>query len=153
MAALRRELHAGMRELRSTVRAQTNRPGQAFAADVDQTMTAVRHEVSDMVGRINRAARGFERQSSTFVRQRRRFYLAMGGMLVLCLAGVVLVYHALYGHYRQEYERLIGEVAYLRAVNEADVAPCGDGRLCARIDEAAAPLGESGQYRLVVPRQ
>lgn len=105
-----------------------------------------------MVGRINRAARDFEQHSHTLAHLRRRLYLGMGGMLLLSLAGVVLVYQALYGYYRQEYERLLGEVAYLQAVNGADVAPCGDGRLCARIDEAAPPRGDEGQYRLVLPR-
>ncbi|NID04471.1 hypothetical protein HBF26_06215 [Luteibacter jiangsuensis] len=152
IATLRRELHAGMRDLRMTMRAGLDRSGQTFAADAHQTMTAVRHEVSEMVGRINRAARGFEVHALNLAHLRRRLYLGMGGMLLLSLAGVVLVYQALYGHYRQEYERLLGEVAYLKAVNGADVAPCGDGRLCARIDGAAPPLGGDGQYRLVLPR-
>lgn len=152
IAALRRELHTGMRDLRATMRAGLDRSGQMFAADAQQTMTAVRHEVSEMVGRINRAARGCELHSLSLARLRRRLYLGMGSMLGLSLVAVVLVYQALYGHYRQEYERLLGEVAYLKAVNDADVAPCGDGRLCARIDEAAPPLGGEGQYRLVLPR-
>jgi len=122
------------------------------STDIDQTMSAVRHEVNEMVGRINRAARGFEMHSATLRRLRRHLYLGMGGMLFLSLAGVVFVYQALYGHYRQEYERLLGEVGYLQAVNSADVAPCGDGRLCARIDDTAPPLGEAGGYRLVRPR-
>lgn len=152
IAALRSELLAGMRDLHATIRAGVDRSGRAFAADAQQTMTAVRHEVSEMVGRINRAARSFELRALNLARVRRRLYLGMGSMLLLSLAGVVLVYQALYGHYRQEYERLLDEVAYLKAVNGADVAPCGDGRLCARIDEAAPPLGGDGQYRLVRPR-
>jgi hypothetical protein len=77
----------------------------------------------------------------------------MGVVLLACLVSLVANYQMLYGSYQQKYDQLLAAVPYMDAVNKSDVVPCGDGQLCARIDDKAPRVGDKKQYRLVEPRK
>lgn len=54
---------------------------------------------------------------------------------------------------KQQYDRLMAAVPYMEAMNKSDVVPCGDGQLCARIDDKAPRLGDKKPYCLIEQRQ
>lgn len=53
---------------------------------------------------------------------------------------------------REEVARNRIEGNFLRAVNQADITVCLDGRLCANIDTKAKREGDKHQYQIVKPR-
>jgi hypothetical protein len=73
--------------------------------------------------------------------------------LLFSLVALLGTYEMLYGHYQTRYDELKSKVTYLDAINRSDVVPCGDGQLCAHIDDKAARVGDKKQYRVVAPRQ
>ena len=85
--------------------------------------------------------------------QRRLMWWGMGIVLLVSVISLVVNYQMIYGQYRQKYEQLLTAVPYLDAVNRSDVVPCGDGQLCARIDDKAPRQGDKKQYRLIEPRK
>nr|WP_233176511.1 hypothetical protein [Dyella sp. ASV24] len=72
--------------------------------------------------------------------------------LLLSIVALVGTYEMLYGHYQTRYDELKSKVGYLGAINRSDVVPCGDGQLCARVDDKSPRYGEKKQYRVVEPR-
>ncbi len=84
-----------------------------------------------------------------FASQRRWMLWGVGVALVACLASLVATYELAFGFYQARYDALRTQVAFLDAVNRADIARCGDGRLCARIDDGAPRTGDRRQYRLI----
>jgi len=111
--------------------AEGRRGIQGIAAEADQTVRTLQMTQRDVASIV------------------RRVWIGAGVSLALSLAALVVTYEMLYGHYENRYATLKSQVDYLDAVNQADVAPCGNGRLCARIDGKAPPAGDKKQYRLV----
>lgn len=72
--------------------------------------------------------------------------------LVFSIVALVGTYEMVYGYYQTKFNELKSQVTYLDAINRSDVVPCGDGRLCARIDDKAPRAGDKKQYRLIEPR-
>lgn len=75
----------------------------------------------------------------------------IGAMVALAFSIIALLgtYEMIFGHYQAQFDALKAQVTYLDAVNRSDVVPCGEGRLCARIDEQAPRLGDKKQYRMI----
>ena len=82
----------------------------------------------------------------------RRLHLASGvllaGSLLIFATGIWLLWNA-----KTESARLGSEVAYLDRVNRADWVPCGEDRLCARIDAKAQSTGADRAYRVIALRR
>jgi len=78
--------------------------------------------------------------------------IGMAVTLLFSLIALFGTYAMLYGHYQTRYNALVAHDTYLDTVNRADVVPCGDGQLCARIDDKAPRYGDKKQYRVVEPR-
>lgn len=68
--------------------------------------------------------------------------------LVAAGAGGYLLFHV-----RQEVARLQPQVEYLEAINRADWVPCGEGRLCARVEEKGQRYGARKDYSRIEVRQ
>jgi hypothetical protein len=68
--------------------------------------------------------------------------------LIAAGGGAYLLFHA-----RQEAARLQTQIQYMDAVNAADWIQCGEGRLCARVEENAQRYGQGRTYRRVKLRQ
>lgn len=115
-------------------------------AACEQRLRRLAAEADQAVMTMQEARRGFESML-------RWVGIGAGVCLVLSIIALGETYEMLYGHYQQQYDRLRSAVPYMQAVNHSDVVPCGDGRLCARIDEKAPRLGDKKQYRLVEPRK
>jgi hypothetical protein len=79
--------------------------------------------------------------------------IGSGVSLLLSIVALFGTYQMLYSHYQTDYDALKSQVTYLDAVNHSDVVPCGDGRLCARIDDKAQRVGDKKQYRLIELRR
>lgn len=85
--------------------------------------------------------------------QRRLMWWGMAAVVLVSVVSLVVNYQMLYGEYQRKYEQLLMAVPYLDAVNRSDLVPCGDGRLCARVDDKSPRYGDKKQYRVVAPRQ
>ena len=82
----------------------------------------------------------------------RRLRLAGGallaGTLLMFATGIWLMWNA-----KTDSARLRSELAYLDRVNRADWVPCGENRLCARIDARAQPTGDDRDDRVIAIRR
>lgn len=112
-------------------------------------VTEFQQTVRGVTAEAARTTRGLGTIRGDFASQRRWMLWGVGVALMACLASLVATYELAFGFYQARYDVLRAQVAYLDAVNRADVATCGDGRLCARIDDSAPRLGDRMQYRLI----
>jgi hypothetical protein len=110
-------------------------------------------QMHGLTAEAGQAAQMLNRAKNDAASQRRIMWWGMGAIMLACLVSLVINYEMLYGEYRQKYDRLLVAVPYMDAVSKSDVVPCGDGRLCARIDDKAPRVGDGKQYRLVEPRK
>ncbi|MGI4794764.1 MAG: hypothetical protein ACRYG8_11920 [Janthinobacterium lividum] len=108
-----------------------------------------RRSVQGVTAEATKTARGLDVIRGDFALQRRWVLWGFGITLIGCLASLVTTYELVDGFYQARYDALRSQVIYLDAVNRADVAPCGDGRLCARIDDNAPRVGDKKQFRLI----
>ncbi|MCC7632797.1 hypothetical protein [Stenotrophomonas rhizophila] len=81
----------------------------------------------------------------------------MATLAMLAAAGMAVlgVGYAVHGADKtlDEAARRRAEIAWLDRIAGADLVPCGEDRLCARIDEKAARLGQQKQYRVIAVRK
>ena len=82
-------------------------------------------------------------------------WVMVGAVVSILLSAAALfgAYDMLYGHYQTRYDELKSQVAYLDALNHSDLVPCGEQRVCARIDDKAQRVGDQKQYRLIEAKQ
>ena len=73
---------------------------------------------------------------------------AVAGCLALLLAGGVW----LSMHYARVIRDNRLDAETVQAYNRADIARCGDGQLCARVDLKGRRFGDHGQYLPIKPR-
>ena len=74
---------------------------------------------------------------------------ALGIAALIAAASAVYLLH----NTRQEMARLQPQREYYEAMRQADWVPCGDARLCARVEPKGARYGEGGQYRRIELRR
>lgn len=74
---------------------------------------------------------------------------ALGVAALIAAASAIYLLH----NTRQELARLQPQRDYYKAMAKADLVPCGDGRLCARMESKGPRFGEGGQYRRVELRR
>ncbi|MGS1121003.1 hypothetical protein [Rhodanobacter sp. UC4436_H3] len=111
-----------------------------------------RQRVQVAAAEAEQATRALASVQAEMASQRRWMRWGLGAVLALSLISLAATYESLYGFYQARYARLRAQVTYLEAVNHADVVPCGDGRLCARVEHNSPRYGERKQYRVVAPR-
>ncbi len=118
---------------------------QAPLAVCEQRVQGLATETDKAVMVLQGATRGL----SSILR-----WVAIGAGVSLLLSIIALfgTYEMLYRHYQTRYDALKSQVTYLDALNHSDVVPCGEGRLCARIDDKAQRVGDKKQYRLIESR-
>lgn len=109
---------------------------------------------------LQRASQTLQAATGDYAQAQRRLVLkASRGMLLatagLAVAALIAAASAIYLLHttRQELARLHPQRDYLEAIAKADWVPCGDGRLCARVEPKGARYGEGGQYRRIEPRR
>lgn len=153
IAMLRNSLKSQAVELQANLRAEIRHAGTTFRAEADSASAALRSNMEEVIARADRTTQALSAAQATFLAQRRRLFIGLGVVVALCLASLVVTYSMLYGYYQSRFVQLTAQVAYLEAINRSDVAPCGDGRLCARVDDKAPRMGEKKQYRVVELRQ
>ncbi|SEM28686.1 hypothetical protein SAMN02800694_0515 [Luteibacter sp. UNCMF331Sha3.1] len=153
LIALQKMADTQAARLERTIRQEAEAASRLFDVQVTACLKAARAEQDIVFDQMKAAVRRVQMSHDMFFRYRRGLYIGVGSLLALSVVSLVIVYQALFGHYRQEYARLISEVAYLKAIDAADVAPCGNGRLCARISKSGARFGAKNEYRLVEPRK
>ena len=112
---------------------------------LQQRLRAAASEVEQATGTLKAAQRDM-------ASQRKVMWWSLGAVLVLCVLSLAATYESLYGFYHSRYAQLRAQVTYLEAVNAADVVPCGDGKLCARVENNSPRYGDKKQYRVVAPR-
>lgn len=110
------------------------------------------HRLRTAATEAEQATRALKTAQAEMASQRRFMWWSLGAVLLLSVLSLVATYESLYGFYQTRYTRLRAQVTYLKAVNAADVVPCGDGKLCARVEGNAPRYGEKKQYRVVAPR-
>jgi hypothetical protein len=127
----------------------TGQVDSAVRAGFGPPLAACAQSTRGFTEETDKAVRTLQGARSDFTSMRRWVLWGLCASLVLCIVALVGTYQLLYGYYQTRYDQLKSQVTYLEAINRSDVAPCGDGRLCAHIDEKAPHVGDKGQYRLV----
>jgi hypothetical protein len=107
----------------------------------------------DIAAETDKTAKALKAAQADIASQRRAMWWGMGVIGLLCIGSLVATYESLYGFYQGRYNELKAQVTYLDAINKSDVVPCGDGQLCARVNDKAPREGDKKQYRVVEPRQ
>ncbi len=135
------------------LRTVTGQVEAAARAGLEPPLVACQQRVQGLAAETDKAViamQGARRGLTSILR-----WVMIGACVSLLLSIIALfgTYEMLYGHYQTRYDELKSQVTYLDALNHSDVVPCGEGRLCARIDDKAQRVGDKKQYRLIESRQ
>ncbi|WP_127170839.1 hypothetical protein [Xanthomonas euvesicatoria] len=90
-------------------------------------------------------------QQSLETRSTRRMWIASATMLLAGVLGLGAVAYSagIINEKRTELAQLRSSIDYLDRVSRADVAPCGEGRLCATLEKNGPRYGNQRQYRAI----
>ncbi|MCC5045586.1 MULTISPECIES: hypothetical protein [Xanthomonas] len=90
-------------------------------------------------------------QQSLETRITRRMGMASATMLVAGVLGLSAVAYSvgIINEKRTELAQLRASIDYMDRVSRADLAPCGEGRLCATLEKNGPRYGNQRQYRAV----
>ena len=149
LALLRSTMKAQADELQAAMRVEVRKAGEGFKQEASAANATLHRKFDELISKADRAVDDLVKAQGAFASQRRRLFWGLGAVVLLCLVSLVATYEGLYGFYQARYDKLVQQVTYLDAVNHADVVPCGDGRLCARVDDRAPRVGDKKQYRQV----
>jgi hypothetical protein len=149
IAMLRSTLKTQADELQAAMRTEVRKAGEGFRQEANAASATLNRKLEEMIAKADRAVDDLAKSQAAFASQRRRLFWGLGAVVLLCLVSLVATYEGLYGFYQARYDKLVQQVTYLDAVNRADLVPCGDGRLCARVDDKAPRVGDKKQYRPV----
>jgi len=149
IAMLRSTLKTQADELQAAMRTEVRKAGEGFRQEANAASTTLNRKLEEMIAKADRAVDDLAKAQAAFASQRRRLFWGLGAVVLLCLVSLVATYEGLYGFYQARYDKLVQQVTYLDAVNRSDLVPCGDGRLCARVDDKAPRVGDKKQYRQV----
>jgi hypothetical protein len=121
----------------------------AASAGLEPALATCQQHVRGLAAETDKsviAMQGARRELASILRW---VLIGAGVSLLLSIIALFGTYEMLYGHYQARYDTLKSQVTYLDAVNHSDVVPCGEDRLCARIDDKASRVSGKKQYRLV----
>ena len=153
LALLRSTMKAQAEELQVAMRVEVRNAGEGFKQEASAANATLHRKFDELISKADRAVDDLVKAQGAFASQRRRLFWGLGAVVLLCLFSLVVTYEGLFGFYQARYEKLVQQVNYLDAVNRADVVPCGDGRLCARVDDRAPRVGDKKQYKQIELRQ
>ena len=123
----------------------------AARAGLEPRLVACQQRVQGMAAETDKAVIAMQGARRGLTSILRWVMIGAGVSLLLSIVALFGTYDMLYGHYQTRYDELKSQVTYLDALNHSDVVPCGDGRLCARIDDKSPRVGDKKQYRLIEP--
>lgn len=126
--------------------------GNAVREGLGPSTDDYQRRLRETVAEAEQSAKALKAAQAEIASQRRLIWWGMAVVAVLCIGSLVATYESLYGFYQARYTELKSQVTYMDAINRSDVVPCGEGQLCARVDDKAPRFGDKKQYRVVVPR-
>lgn len=126
--------------------------GVAVREGLRASMDGYQRQAQTMSAEASQTINAFKDAQATIDSQRWWMWWSLGVVMALSIVSLVATYESLYGFYQTRYVQLKAQVTYLDAVSKSDVVPCGDGRLCARLDPKSPSYGDKKQYRVVAPR-
>lgn len=138
--------------LRDAFRDECLRAGDHVRGSGEAAGKAFGRHMTDATEQARRATDALTAAQGSYLSQRRRVWIVVGGVLGLCLLTLVVTWQAAAGYYHERLATLRAEVQYMDAIHRSDVVPCGDGKLCASVDVKAGRFGERKQYYIVKPR-
>jgi hypothetical protein len=135
------------------LRAVSGQVESAARAGLEPSLAEGRQRIQGIATEADQTVRTLQTNRRDFASTLRWVWIGSCVSLLLSVVALVGTYEMLYGHYATRYGELKSQVTYLDALNHSDVMPCGEERLCARIDDKAPRLGDKKQYRLIELRQ
>lgn len=148
------------RRVPAIVEEQTSRWLKSIAGQIETAartgleppLAACQQRVQSLGAETEQAVKAMEGARHGLASTLRGIWIGAGVCLLFSVLALIGTYQMLYGHYQTRYDDLKAQVTYLDALNHSDVVRCGEGRLCARIDDKAARVGDKKQYRLIETR-
>ncbi len=153
LALLRSQMRTEVDDLRVRLGKETKRAGDDLRDRMKQIVAPLQDDVERLNRELGYARQQWQEAQDRSLRWHTRVLWSWGSLLVLCLLSLMVNYQAIFGYYHERLAQQMGQMNYMDAINRSDVVPCGDGRLCARVDDKAPRVGDKKQYRLIGLRQ
>lgn len=130
----------------------TQLTNQALTQTLEPAAKRFNKEMTTADETLQQATRRYaQAQQSLETKITRRMGLASATMLVAGVLGLGAVVYSvgIINEKRTELAKLRASIDYLDRVSRADLAPCGEGRLCATLEKNAPRYGNQRQYRAI----
>lgn len=152
MALFRSQMRTEVDDLRVRLGKETKQAGDDLRERISQIVAPLQGEIERLNRELSHATQQWQEAHERSLRRQTRTRWSWASLLVLCLLSLAANYQMLYGYYHERLTQQIQQTNDMDAINASDVVPCGEGRLCARIDDRAPRLGDKKQYRLIERR-
>ncbi|WP_407460247.1 hypothetical protein ABFU26_12370 [Xanthomonas campestris pv. raphani] len=130
----------------------TQLTNQALTQTLEPAAKRFNKEMTTADETVQQATRRYaQAQQSLETKITRRMGLASATMLVAGVLGLGAVVYSvgIINEKRTELAKLRASIDYLDRVSRADLAPCGEGRLCATLEKNGPRYGNQRQYRAI----
>ncbi|MCC3256424.1 MULTISPECIES: hypothetical protein [Xanthomonas] len=130
----------------------TQLTNQALTQTLEPAAKRFNKEMTTADETLQQATRRYaQAQQSLETKITRRMGLASATMLVAGVLGLGAVVYSvgIINEKRTELAKLRASIDYLDRVSRADLAPCGEGRLCATLEKNGPRYGNQRQYRAI----
>lgn len=130
----------------------TQLTNQALTQTLEPATKRFNKEMATADETLQQATRRYaQAQQSLETKITRRIGLASATMLVAGVLGLGAVVYSvgIINEKRTELAKLRASIDYLDRVSRADLAPCGEGRLCATLEKNGPRYGNQRQYRAI----
>lgn len=130
----------------------TQLTNQALTQTLEPAAKRFNKEMATADETLQQATRRYaQAQQSLETKITRRIGLASATMLVAGVLGLGAVVYSvgIINEKRTELAKLRASIDYLDRVSRADLAPCGEGRLCATLEKNGPRYGNQRQYRAI----
>ncbi|RXD74284.1 hypothetical protein DB799_23685 [Xanthomonas perforans] len=130
----------------------TQLTNQALTQTLEPAAKRFNKEMATADETLQQATRRYaQAQQSLETRSTRRMWIASATMLLagLLALGAVAYSVGIVTEKRTELAQLRASIDYLDRVSRADLAPCGEGRLCATLEKNGPRYGNQRQYRAI----
>ncbi|MEF9421376.1 hypothetical protein MPD99_21330, partial [Xanthomonas citri pv. viticola] len=130
----------------------TQLTNQALTQTLEPAATRFNKEMATADETLQQATRRYaQAQQSLETRSTRRMWIASGTMLLAGVLGLGAVAYSvgIINERRSELVQLRTSIDYWERVARADLAPCGEGRICATLEKNGPRFGSQEQYRVV----
>ncbi|QJD69056.1 hypothetical protein HG421_16025 [Xanthomonas campestris pv. badrii] len=130
----------------------TQLTNQALTQTLEPAAKRFNKEMAHADETLQQATRRYaQAQQSLETRITRRMWIASATMLVAGILGLGAVAYSfgIINEKRTELAQLRASIDYMDRISRADLAPCGEGRLCATLEKNGPRYGNQKQYRAV----